>query len=146
MTEQHTVDWQVMEDFLTKAETSCSNLGRFLRGVMKPFERDRERWTGALICDAVCMAVALEPSIVTEAFDKFVDVELEGKYGRGQTVIDWEGQLLKEGEKGGGRHAPNVRIVDKIDMSKMHAMLLRVVETAAAARTGGGGGGGEGAM
>lgn len=65
MTEEHTVDWLIMEEFLAKAENSCSTLGTFLRGITKPFVRDRERWTGALICDAVCMAVALDPDVVT---------------------------------------------------------------------------------
>ena len=115
-----------MEEFLAKAEASCSRLGAFLKGITKPFIRDRERWTGALVCDAVCMAVALDPSIVTDAADKFVDVELEGKYGRGMTVIDWEGRLSGQ--------APNVRIVDAIDMRRFHDMLLEIVETAAATK------------
>jgi hypothetical protein len=114
--------WLIMEEFLAKAEASCSSLGAFLRGITKPFIRDRERWTGALICDAVCMAVALDPTVVTHASTKFVDVELEGKYGRGMTVVDWEGRLS-------GR-APNVRIVERIDMGAFHNMLLRIVDTA----------------
>lgn len=125
-----------MEEFLAKAEASCSRLGAFLRGITKPFVRDRERWTGALICDAVAMAVALDPGVVTDAATKFVDVELEGKYGRGMTVIDWEGRLS-------GR-PPNVRIVDRIDMEAFHAMLLRIVETAARCQGGGGGDGDDG--
>lgn len=115
-----------MEEFLAKAEASCSRLGAFLKGISMPFVRDRERWAGALVCDAVCMAVALDPDIVTEAVDKFVDVELEGKYGRGMTVIDWEGRLSGQ--------APNVRIVEAIDMRPFHDILLGIVETAAAAK------------
>lgn len=119
-----------MEGFLTKAEASCSRLGAFLKGITMPFVRDRERWAGALVCDAVCMAVALDPSIVTEAANKFVDVELEDKFGRGMTVIDWDGRLSGQ--------APNVRIVDAIDMRRFHDMLLYIVETAAGAKRKGG--------
>lgn len=125
-TEEHTVAWDVMDEFLSQAEQSCSTLGTFLRAVATPFIRDRERWTGALICDAVAMAVALDPSIVTESVDRFVDVELQGTYGRGMSVIDWEG-MLKDKE-------PNVRIITRVDMAKFHAMLLRIVETATHAK------------
>ncbi len=107
-----------MEEFLGRAEASCSRLGAFLRGITKPFVRDRERWAGALVCDAVAAAVALDPGVVTDSSMKFVDVELEGKYGRGMTVIDWECRLSER--------PPNVRIVDRIDMKAFHEMLLRI--------------------
>lgn len=121
-----------MEEFLAKAEASCSRLGAFLRGITKPFVRDRERWTGALICDAVCMEAALDPGVVTEASIKSVGVELEGKYARGMTVIDWEGRFSDR--------PPNVRIVERIAMPAFHAMLLRIVDTAARLKDGGGSG------
>jgi len=126
-TEQHTVAWDFMEDFLTQAEGSCSTLGTFLRGVTRPFIRDKERWAGALICDAVAMCVALDPSVVTKSVECFVDVELQGTYGRGQTVIDWEGQMRgKEGKEA------NVQVVETIEMERMHEMLLGIVRTAGA--------------
>ncbi|GAB5031041.1 inosine-uridine preferring nucleoside hydrolase-like [Nannochloropsis oceanica] len=124
-TEQHTVAWDVMEDFLTQAEGSCSRLGTFLRGVTRPFIRDKERLAGALICDAVAMAVALDPGVVTKSAECFVDVELQGAYGRGQTVIDWEGQMRgKEGKEA------NVRVIESIDITRMHEMLLGIAKTA----------------
>ncbi len=78
-----------------------------------------------MICDAVAMAVALYPSVVTKSVECFVDVELQGTYGRGQTVIDWEGQMRgKEGKEA------NVRVVESIDMARMHEMLLGIAKTA----------------
>lgn len=76
------------------------------------------------------MAVALDPSVITKSVECFVDVELQGTYGRGQTVIDWEGQMRgKEGRE------VNVRVVETIEMERMHAMLLGIVKTARALKT-----------
>ena len=59
-----------------------------------------------------------------------MDVELQGTYGRGQTVIDWEGQMRgKEGKEA------NVRVVETIEMERMHEMLLGIVKTARALRS-----------
>ena len=41
--------------------------------------------------DFLAMAAAIEPEIVTKAERKFVEVELQGRIGRGQTVVDWRG-------------------------------------------------------
>ena len=127
-TEQHTVAWEFMEELLKQAEVSCSSLGTFLRGITRPFLREKDRWRGALICDAVAMAVAIDPEVVMSVTECFVDVELHGRYGRGQTVIDWEGQLKGKTEVG----AANVKIVEKINMDRMHEMLLGIVKTATA--------------
>ena len=39
--------------------------------------------------DPLAMAVALEPSIVKKAEKHYVTVELNGRYTRGQTTVDW---------------------------------------------------------
>ena len=57
-----------------------------------------------------------------------MDVELAGAYGRGMTVIDWEGRFAKK--------PPNVRVVDKIDLRAFHDMLLRIVDTAGRLKAG----------
>lgn len=81
-----------------------------------------------MICDAVAMAVALDADVVQKSVECFVDVELQGTYGRGQTVIDWEGQMK-------GRREKNVRVVERIEMERMHEMLLGIVRTAKALRS-----------
>jgi len=40
--------------------------------------------------DELAMAVALEPEIVQEVKEHFVSVELNGRYTRGQTTVDWD--------------------------------------------------------
>lgn len=44
---------------------------------------------GAVICDALAMAVALNPTLILEAEKCHVEVELEGNLTRGQTVVDF---------------------------------------------------------
>ncbi|MEM7531020.1 MAG: nucleoside hydrolase [Chloroflexota bacterium] len=39
--------------------------------------------------DALAMAVALEPDCVLRAESHHLSIEVAGKYGRGQTVVDW---------------------------------------------------------
>jgi len=49
-----------------------------------------ERATGgAIICDALCMAVALDEALVAEQVLVHVAVELNGTFTRGQTVVDF---------------------------------------------------------
>ncbi|CAE8673619.1 unnamed protein product, partial [Polarella glacialis] len=44
---------------------------------------------GAVICDAVAVAIALKPEVVRKSCDVHVEVELKGDITRGQTVVDW---------------------------------------------------------
>ncbi len=55
--------------------------------------------------DPLAMAVALEPGIVLQAEEQYVEIELAGSMTRGQTVVDWYG--LKE-------HTPNALLVQAI--------------------------------
>lgn len=44
---------------------------------------------GAIICDAVAVALALRPDLSKRSANVHVDVELQGSITRGQTVLDW---------------------------------------------------------
>lgn len=92
---------------------ACCRLpqGRLIHAICKPFIRDRESSEGAIICDAVAMAIALDPSVIKVSHviipthkgrlgrsersnvhldalllqssqERFVDVELGGTYSR----------------------------------------------------------------
>ncbi|MBK8022588.1 MAG: nucleoside hydrolase [Chloroflexi bacterium] len=69
---------------------------------------------GYLLADSLAMAIALQPSLVTEHQSRYVAVELHGTHSRGQTVIDHRGRL---------RRTPNVDIVTRVDMVQVYAML-----------------------
>lgn len=73
-----------------------------------------------LSADALAMAVAIEPGMVTSAQDHHVAVELQGSLTRGSTVVDWEDRL--------GR-AANARIVLAVDQGRFEDMIRRALET-----------------
>lgn len=64
---------------------------------------------GVIAADALAMAVAIDPAMVTRSEQRHVAVELDGRLTRGATVVDWEGRL--------GRPA-NARIVLEVDQAR----------------------------
>jgi purine nucleosidase len=73
----------------------------------------RER-PNVLVADALAMAVALQPDIVTRAEERPVAIELTGTHTRGATVVDWESRLGP---------APNARIVLDVDHARFEALV-----------------------
>ena len=69
---------------------------------------------GVVAADALAMAVALDPGIVTKAETRHVAVETTGALTRGATVVDWEGRLGS---------APNARIVLNVDRGRFEALV-----------------------
>jgi purine nucleosidase len=70
---------------------------------------------GAACPDAVAMAIALDPSIMTEHADAHVDVETAGALTTGMTVID---------RLGLSGHPPNTRVGYAIDAARFKALLF----------------------
>ena len=64
--------------------------------------------------DPLAMAVLLEPGVVVESEDKFVQVERFGHLTRGMTVVDWQGASKRE---------PNASIVYKVDDDRFENLL-----------------------
>ncbi|CAE7939083.1 NSNH [Symbiodinium sp. KB8] len=76
---------------------------------------------GAIICDAVVMAMALRPEIIQRASEVHVEIELGGAITRGQTVVDW-------GTCFDGVHRPkHVRWVEEVDVEMLYQMLRETV-------------------
>ncbi|HWG10285.1 MAG TPA: nucleoside hydrolase [Rhodanobacteraceae bacterium] len=74
-------------------------------------ERARE---GMMAADALAMAVALRPEIVTRAETRHVAVETEGRLTRGATVADWGGF---------GEGVANARIVMEVAPGRFEALM-----------------------
>ena len=75
------------------------------------------------ICDALAMAVAVDPSIVTKQIKSCVRVELRGEVSRGQMVkIDtgWRDFHPSEGAM--------VNIILELDAGAFQGMLMKAVE------------------
>jgi purine nucleosidase len=64
--------------------------------------------------DALALAAAVEPGIVTRAETHYVSIELHGSQTRGQTVVDWNGLS--------GR-APNTEIILQLDQLRFNQLL-----------------------
>ena len=77
------------------------------------WSRERGR-PNVLVADALAMAAALHPDIVTRAEERHVAIELTGTLTRGATVVDWESRL----------GAPiNARIVLDVDHARFEALV-----------------------
>ena len=77
---------------------------------------------GTNICftaDPLAMAVMIEPDIILESIEKYVRVELFGKYTRGMTVIDWFSVT---------GHAPNAKIIQKVDLDRFIELMVSIAE------------------
>ena len=77
--------------------------------------RDTRSWAQAqgrerlFSADALAMAVALEPEIVSEARECHVAVEMNGELTRGATVVDWEHRMQRPA---------NARIILGVDQAR----------------------------
>ena len=69
--------------------------------------------------DPLAMAVLMEPDIVTEVEEKYVQVERFGRLTRGMTVVDWWGLTNKP---------PNTEIVMKVDTLRFFDLMNLAVK------------------
>ncbi|KJV37350.1 nucleoside hydrolase [Luteibacter yeojuensis] len=82
-------------------------------GTARKFNAEHER-TGFIAADALAMAVALDPGMVTRAETRHVAIELDGRLTRGATVVDWHNRL-------GGK--ANARIVLEVDQGRFGELI-----------------------
>lgn len=82
-------------------------------GTARAFNAKRGR-RGVIAADALAMAVAIDPSMVTRVEERHVAVEMDGRLTRGATVVDWTARL---------GHPANARIVMAVDQDRFGAMV-----------------------
>lgn len=96
------IPWEVFDELNSTESAKRSRLNRFLReistfsycpGKREPiphFSIPGEHFNGAVVCDALAMAVALNPeAMIRSSHTVNAEVELCGTLTRGQTVVDW---------------------------------------------------------
>ena len=89
--------------------------------------RKTREWTRAhgrprlMVADALAMAVALQPDLITRAEDHHVAVELNGTLTRGATVVDWQDRFSQP---------PNAHIVMDVDQVRFEAMVASALGAA----------------
>ena len=69
--------------------------------------------------DPLAMAVLMEPEIVEEVAEKYVQIERTGELSRGMTVIDWWGM---------SKQPPNVEIILKVNQDRFYQLLKNAFE------------------
>jgi purine nucleosidase len=112
LTTRHGIAYATMERWLAADNPRA----RFFAAI----SRKTRAWTRArgrprvFIADALAMAVALQPDIVTRAEERHIAIELDGTLTRGATVVDWDAR--------NGR-AANVRIVLEVDQARFEALV-----------------------
>lgn len=109
---RHGLDFGKVERWLDGADPRA----RFFRAISRrtrAWTRERGRPL-LMVADALAMAVAIDPAIVTASENHHVAIECAGTLTRGATVVDWEDR--------GGR-AANARIVTAVDASRFEAMV-----------------------
>ena len=109
---RHTFDFEWFEATLAKGDARARFHDAISRKT-RAFNRVRGR-PGVVAADALAMAVALDPAIVTKAQTRHVGIEMDGTLTRGATVVDWEGRLGT---------VPNARIVMAVDQARFEALV-----------------------
>ena len=111
-TMRHGIAFERMQAWLDAANPRA----RFYTSISRKthaWSRERGR-PNVLVADALAMAVALQPDIVTRAEERHVAIELAGTHTRGATVVDWESRM---------GIAANARIVLDVDQTRFEALV-----------------------
>jgi purine nucleosidase len=113
---RHAFDDAEFDRWLAAGDHRADFFGRIV-ATARRYNARHER-TGLVAADALAMAVALDPSIVTRSETRAVAVELDGRLTRGATVVDWAARL--------GRQA-QANIVLEVDQARFAAMVKRAL-------------------
>lgn len=102
LTLAYSIPWTVYNEEMSVENATKSRLNNFLREIcafsfgknekigLPHFSLPGQHFGGAVICDVLAIAAALNPEgIIKAAQDVNVEVELVGSLTRGQTVVDW---------------------------------------------------------
>lgn len=109
---RHAFDGELFKRWLDAGDTRADFFARIF-GKAREYNAQRGR-SGVIAADALAMAVALEPDIVTRAETRRVDIETAGRLTRGATVVDWENRHQRPA---------NARIVFDVDPARFGTLV-----------------------
>lgn len=90
-TVRHAFDNDEFDQWLAAGDQRAEFFRQII-GAARRYNAEHDR-VGLIAADALAMAVALDPSIVTRSEKRAVAIELDGRLTRGATVVDWGGRL-----------------------------------------------------
>ncbi len=110
-----------IEDFTALFEFD-NKRSKFLRDITQhtiKFLREVLNREMSFAADPLAMAVLMEPEIVEEVAERYVQVERTGELSRGMTVIDWWGMSKKPA---------NVEIILKVNQDRFYQLMKNAFE------------------
>lgn len=120
------VDWEAtlrhafgdaeFDGWLAAGDRRADFFGQIV-GAVRGYNAKHDR-SGMIAADALAMAVALDPGIVTRSETRAVAVELDGRLTRGATVVDWAARLGQPAQ---------ANIVLEVDQARFAAMVRRAL-------------------
>jgi len=113
---RHAFDDAEFDDWLAAGDRRADFFGQIVAAA-RGYNAKHDR-CGVIAADALAMAVALDPGIVTRRETRAVAVELDGRLTRGATVVDWANRL--------GQPA-RANIVLEVDQARFAAMVRRAL-------------------
>jgi purine nucleosidase len=111
-TMRHGLEFAALERWLGAGNAQAAFFDTISRKT-RAWTRERGR-PQLLVADALAMAVALQPDIVTRAAQRHVAIELSGTLTRGATVVDWDQRFA---------NAPNADIVLDVDQARYEQLV-----------------------
>ncbi|XP_002166145.2 uncharacterized protein LOC100197535 [Hydra vulgaris] len=121
------VTWEFTKTVpLSKEETKTlvgqdNKVSRFYKTILEKHSNVEEM----VLCDALAVAVAVDPKLITKYHSVYAVVELYGEYTKGQMVIDWYPDKRSDGKT---INNPNVIIVDQVNVELYKKMLLNCLQ------------------
>ncbi len=119
---EHSMDWEWYEEWCnygTARSEFAEKISRRFADMLKARVA-----TNYALPDPLAMAITLDPSIIEKQTERFTAMELAGQYARGQLMVDYRGMV--DGVTRDG-NAPNMRIVEKINMDGFRELLNMAV-------------------
>ncbi|TBR36880.1 MULTISPECIES: nucleoside hydrolase [Dyella] len=113
---RHAFDEDEFDGWLAAGDKRATFFGQVFR-TARAFNTANER-RGIIAADALAMAVAIDPTVITRSEDRHVAIELDGRLTRGATVVDWARRL---------KQPANARIVLDVDQDRFKAMVRRAL-------------------
>ncbi len=113
---RHAFDAEAFDAWIAAGDQRGQFMGR-IAATSRNYNSQHAR-RGVIAADALAMAVALDPTIVTRSERRAVSIELDGQLTRGATVVDWSNRLGQ---------AAQVDIVLEVDQARLEAMTRRAL-------------------
>jgi inosine-uridine nucleoside N-ribohydrolase len=114
-TVRHATPWPVVDNWLSKDAPKARFMYEIMENSTNHMKKTHPSW-GYIPVDPLCIALAIDDSLIVEQSRRYVTVELHGQLTRGQCVIDWYDNQGKPA---------NVTLIEFINLAVFAEMMKR---------------------